>query len=227
MRLFRFRPQIGPNDVGVALHLLRCAFGERTPTVDHVDAVDFSLPLLEFARSLPNGNRPNIRWIHGAAETAPLNPPYALATAGSSLHWMDWYIVLPRVKAALVPGSYLAIFDERAKPLPWDAAVGQLIPQYSTNKDFRPYKLLDELTQRNLFKPEGRFSAGPMPFSQRVDEYIEAMHARNGFSRDRMTPNAAADFDRQFRSLVEPHCPDGIVNIEVFTEVTYGLPAPA
>jgi SAM-dependent methyltransferase len=198
---------------------------ELADLVDQIDAVDFSQPLLEIARSLPNGNRPNIRWIHAAAEDAPLNPPYSLATAGSSLHWMDWYVVLPRVKAALAPGAYMAIFDERAKSLPWDEAVGQLIPHYSTNKDFRPYKLLDELTQRNLFQPKGRISAGPMPFSQPVDDYIEAMHARNGFSRDRMAPDVAADFDRQFRSLVEPHCPTGIVTMQVFTEVTYGVPA--
>src|SRR5205823_2549716 len=86
--------------------------------VDRVDAVDISRPLLDVARSLPNGDHANIRWIHGSAEEAPLDPPYGLATAGSSLHWMDWEIVLPRVKAALQPGSYLAIFDEEIKPLP-------------------------------------------------------------------------------------------------------------
>ena len=44
-------------------------------------------------------------------ETAPLDPPYALVTAGESLHWMAWEVVLPRFAAALVPGGLLAIAD--------------------------------------------------------------------------------------------------------------------
>src|SRR5689334_14807466 len=80
--------------------------------VEHIDAVDFSQPLLDLARTLPNGDAPNIRWIHAAAEKAPLEPPYGLVTAGSSLHWMDWHIVLPRIKSALADGGYLAIFDD-------------------------------------------------------------------------------------------------------------------
>ena len=54
--------------------------------------------------------------------TAPLDPPYGLVTAGSSLDWMDWYVVLPRVGAALGDGCYLALFDQQADPLPWDDA---------------------------------------------------------------------------------------------------------
>jgi ubiquinone/menaquinone biosynthesis C-methylase UbiE len=194
--------------------------------VDHVDAVDFSLPLLEVARSLPKGNRPNIRWIHSSAEEAPLDPPYGLVTAGSSLHWMDWYVVLPRVKLALQSGGYLAIFDEATNSLPWSNALNQLIPLYSTNKEFRPYKLLDELTARNLFKPVGRIRVASMSFTQTIDDHVESMHARNGFSRDRMSPDMAARFDQHFKSLVEPHCPDGIVTMDVFTKVIYGVPMP-
>src|SRR6059036_1354875 len=52
--------------------------------VDRVDAVDFSRPLLDVARSLPKGDHPKIRWVWAAAEDAPLDPPYGLVTAGSS-----------------------------------------------------------------------------------------------------------------------------------------------
>jgi ubiquinone/menaquinone biosynthesis C-methylase UbiE len=193
--------------------------------VDQVDAVDISLPLLQAARSLAGASREKIRWIHGLAEAAPLNPPYGLATAGSSLHWMDCYAVLPRVQEALAPGAVFAILEERTKPSPWSADLNTLIPKYSTNKAFRPYRLRDELAARGLFKPVGYFLTSVMTFSQPIDEHIESMHARNGFSRDRMTREAAAEFDWQFRSLLERHCPHGTVHIDVFTEVVYGDPA--
>jgi SAM-dependent methyltransferase len=192
--------------------------------VDHVDAVDFSVPLLDIAKTLPDGDRANIRWIHAFAEDAPLDAPYGLATAGSSLHWMDWYIVLPRVKTALAPGAWLAIFDEHAKPLPWGEAFNELIPHYSTNREFRPYNLIDELTSRQLFQPAGRIETKCMRFTQTIDEHVESMHARNGFSRDRMTPANAAEFDARFKALVQPHCRDDLVRLEVFTTITYGLP---
>ena len=40
-------------------------------------------------------------------ETAPLDPPYVLAVAGESLHWMEWSVVLPRLAEALEPGALL------------------------------------------------------------------------------------------------------------------------
>jgi SAM-dependent methyltransferase len=192
--------------------------------VDGIDAVDFSRPMLELARTLPKGDAPNIRWIHAAAEEVPLDPPYGLVTAGSSLHWMDWHIVLPRMKSALPDGGYLAIFDDCAEPRPWDAELNQLIPRYSTNKEFRPIRLIDELTAQGLFTLVGRVRAGSMAFAQSINEHVESMHARNGFSRDRMTPQAAAEFDRRFKSLLARHCPDGVVRMHVFTEIAYGFP---
>ena len=65
------------------------------PLVDRVDALDISAAMLAEGRRRPGGDHPNLTWIVGAAETAPLSPPYALVTAGDSLHWMDWDVVLP------------------------------------------------------------------------------------------------------------------------------------
>jgi ubiquinone/menaquinone biosynthesis C-methylase UbiE len=65
--------------------------------VERIDAVDISRPMLERARALPGGDSPKIRWLHGRAEDVELQPPYVLITAGESLHWMDWGVVLPRL----------------------------------------------------------------------------------------------------------------------------------
>src|SRR5919108_3487382 len=86
------------------------------PLVDRVDAVDFSSAMLARGRQLPGGAARNLRWIEAAVEQAPLEPPYALISAGESLHWMDWEVVLPRLAASLSPHGVLAIAGRH-----WDA----------------------------------------------------------------------------------------------------------
>ncbi len=65
--------------------------------VDRVDAIDFSAAMVSAGQRLPSGLHPNLRWICCKAEDAPLVPPYALITAGNSLHWMDWHALMPRM----------------------------------------------------------------------------------------------------------------------------------
>ena len=66
--------------------------------VDHVDAVDVSAAMIDAGRDRPGGRQPNLRWIVGAAQDAPLGGPYALATAGASMHWMPWPETLTRLR---------------------------------------------------------------------------------------------------------------------------------
>ena len=120
--------------------------------VDRVDGVDFSENMIEIAKILPNGNHPGINWICGPVEKVLLSPPYALITAGQSLHWMDWEVVFPRLKESLTRNGYLAIVGQKNSPMPWDGDLfKKIIPTYSTNQDFVPYNLVEELESRNLF----------------------------------------------------------------------------
>ncbi|MGH3156868.1 MAG: class I SAM-dependent methyltransferase [Streptosporangiaceae bacterium] len=57
---------------------------------DQVDAVEISPEMVSAGRLRPGGTRANLKWIVGPAENAPLSGPYALVTAGASLHWMSW-----------------------------------------------------------------------------------------------------------------------------------------
>ena len=77
--------------------------------VDRVDAVDFSAGMLDLGRRLSGGDVPTVNWIVGTAEDVALNGPYALITAGKSLHWMDWDVVLPRFARVLTARGVLAI----------------------------------------------------------------------------------------------------------------------
>lgn len=192
--------------------------------VARVDAIDPSRGMIEAGRGLPGGDHPDLTWVEGHAENAPLRPPYGLVTAGASLHWMDWATVLPRVRDALVPGGVLAIVDEREQPQPWDAALKGIIGRFSTNRAYRPYDLIEELERRGLFRRQGRLRTAPVAFRRTVAEYVESLHARNGLSRDRTTAEAASAFDREVTALVTPHAVDGRLSLRVAAEVAWGFP---
>jgi len=195
--------------------------------VDRVDAVDPSREMIAKGRLLPGGDASNLRWRCGFAEDVALSPPYALVTAAASLHWMDWTVVLSRFRDVLTPNGMLAIVEDREVASPWAAVVRVLCARFSTNRAYQPYRLIDELETRGLFQQVGCYETHVSRFDQSVDEYVESFHARNGFSRDRMAPGQAAEFDRQLRSLLIPFESDGTVGVRHTNEIVWGVPAPA
>jgi len=194
--------------------------------VDRVDAVDIAARMIAAGQALPGGKDPKLYWILGAMEDVPLHPPYALIVAAASLHWMHWEKVLPRFRAMLTPGGYLAVVDVVTVPTPWQHALG-FISAYSMNTDFQPYDILtvtQELAVRGLFAQHGITTTAPVPFRQSVAEYVESFHARNGLSRDRMDAQTARDFDGKLRKLMSQYCPSGIVELQVRGRVVWGKP---
>jgi SAM-dependent methyltransferase len=209
---------------------LGCGTGELArplaPLVDFVDAVDVSGPMLQKARQSPGGSAENIRWIHSRAENAPLRPPYDLVVAGASLHWMEWDVVMPCIASSLAPGGLLAIVEqvEIEKPA-WAAAISPILGRYSTNRDFRPYDVVQELRERNLFEIVGRFQSAADTVSQPISDYIESFHARNGFSRNRMSPEDARSFDREMDAAIRRHVSGDNVTLHICGTVVWGKPA--
>lgn len=209
-----------------------CATGELArplaARVDRVDAVNWSAGMIERGKRLPGGDRPRLTWIVGKAEEAPLRPPYALVTAGNSLHWLDWAIVMPRFRAALSAHGVLAIVGQGpAEREPWAPGLQELINQMSTNREYRPYDLIAELTERGLFRELGRRRTAPVPFAQSVEDDIEFRCSQNGLSRDRMGHAAAAAFDAAVRELVTPYARDGRLHRSIAAGVVWGEPGPA
>jgi SAM-dependent methyltransferase len=192
--------------------------------VERVDAVDISAGMIAMGQRLPGGDTPNLRWLIGAMEDVPLDSPYGLIVAGESLHWMDWQTVLPRLREALAPGARLVIVARQEQPSPWSKGLLALIVRYTTNRDFQPHDLIEELTSRGLFQLEGAADTEAAPFSQSVTDYIESIHSRNGFSRDRMSPEDAAAFDAAARELITPYASEGIVALRIGAALRWGQP---
>lgn len=198
-------------DVGCGLGDLARPLAER---VEWVDAVDWSAGMIAKGQRMPGGQRPNLTWIHARVEDAPLNPPYALITAGDSLHWLDWAVVLPRFREVLSPDGVLAMVHRHwFNPPELMARVGPLIAQYSTNRDYQPYNLVAELTRRGLFQTLGELHIEPSPWRPSIDDYIECTHSTNGFSRERMGEAQAAAFDRAMRAAILDTWREGFIGI--------------
>jgi len=212
-----------------------CGTGEiarrLAPRVDHVDALDLSPAMLAKGKDSPGGDAPNLRWIHGEAESAAVDPPYGLVTAASSLHWMVWAIVLPRFAQILTPGGVLAIVYEHASgpPEPYANQLGKLILESLSDRGIahrEPWDLIEELQARNLFVVTGEALTEPVFQEQTVDEFVDSIHARTNFSRERMGAESAADFDSRAKDILLPAYPTGSLRMSVQMKVVWGRPSP-
>jgi SAM-dependent methyltransferase len=212
---------IGCGTGGLARQL---AAWDVASLVDHVDAVDVSEQMIAEGKRLPHGDHPRLSWMVGRAETVALQPPYALITAGDSLHWMDWYVLMPRLASLLTLGGYLAILGVGQLPTPWDKGLGPIIRRYSTIANYEPYDPPGDVERRGLFRRAGAQRTKPVSFTQRLEEYVESFHGRASFSRERMAPGQAAAFDAEVRALVAPFCREGVVELQVEVEVVWGKP---
>jgi len=106
----------------------------------------------------------------------------------------------------LTPQGVMVLIDQAEQMVPWQATLNALLAQFSTNQEYRSYDLMTELTQRGHFTPQGAARTSLVPFRQSLDAYIESFHSRNGFSRQRMTPERAAAFDAALTTAVLPFC---------------------
>jgi SAM-dependent methyltransferase len=208
---------------------LGCGTGDLTlrlaPRVDGIDALDPSAAMLEIGRARARGLTANVRWLHVAAENFEPREKYALVVAAESLHWMEWSVVVPMIARALDERAVLAIVVARHfEGFAFSAQVRELIARHSTNRDFRPYDVVEELRRRGLFREIARRECIEPRFAQSVDDYVESFHSRNGFSRERMTAGSAAAFDAALRELVSARAPDGLVTGPVTSTVVWGCP---
>lgn len=208
-----------------------CGTGQMTAGLlhyaDQIDAVDVSAAMIGAGKQMTYGTDPRINWIVGGIETVTLDPPYALIVAAASLHWMPWDQTLARFAQMLSSSGYLALVEQRSPPDPWADKLKPFFAHYSVNRDFQPYNIdtvAEALAAHGLFRPAGVLETEPVRFSQRIDAWIESIHARNGFSRDRMDPAQAAEFDQQLRTVITQHCPSGEVAQSVRARIIFGKP---
>ncbi|GLZ81857.1 hypothetical protein Afil01_66640 [Actinorhabdospora filicis] len=192
--------------------------------VERVDAVDVSAAMIAVGRSRPGGDAPNLRWIHGPAETAGADGPYALATAGASLHWMDLAPLMARLDAVLAPGAQLAIVEHGARDAPWRERLDAVIERYSRNPDHDPaFSVVNVLGE--TFRRAGMAETRPVPFRQPVADFVEGLHSTSALAREHMDARESDAFGREVAEAVGPWIRDGVLDMTVTATVTWGVPA--
>jgi SAM-dependent methyltransferase len=207
---------------------LGCGSGDiaraLTDHAERIDAVDPAAGMLELGRRRPGGSSPRIRWTCSSAEDFAPDDRYDLVVAAESLHGMEWSVVMPRIASWLRPGAPLClVLDRSVVEEPWMRPIGALIARRSTNREFRPYDLLEELATRSYFSCVGSRTTTPVPFIQDMRAFIESYHARNGLSRDRMGTSADA-FDAELAQISAPSFPVGTRTFQMSARLAWGQP---
>jgi ubiquinone/menaquinone biosynthesis C-methylase UbiE len=195
-----------------------------TPYAERVDAVDMSEAMQAAGRVAPGGDADNLHWIHGKIEEVELDPPFALITGGSSLHWVDWEVTFARFETLLTRSGYVAIVNRESEDMPWQEAWRTLISRYSTFKNYVRLDMIEALTEQGLFTPIGEYRTQPMVFTQSIENYIAANHSYSSLTRRVLTNEVANQFDVELREIVTPYYVDGVLTINVIGYVVWGKP---
>ena len=200
---------------------------------DRIDAVDPSAEMIAVGRALPGGANPKIRWIESTIEDAALSPPYGLAVAGVSFHWMDAERTLDLFARSLVPDGFFALVsgDGPADP-PWHDAELEMMSEFIERlQGKRPEfpansraALERPLLEHARFEKLGAKITAPFAIRQSIENYLLCQHSRATWSLDFMGEEMSAEFDSLLHTLLVPHAPGGILDYVVQTRVEWGRP---
>jgi ubiquinone/menaquinone biosynthesis C-methylase UbiE len=195
------------------------------PRVDRVDALDISAAMVKVGRQRPGGDHPNLRWLIDPVETAELEGPYAAVTAGASLHWMQWEVTLSKLAEVMTPRAQLVIVEHGPRNLPWWDAVLDVIRRHSRRRGNDPtFRLVASLQEQGLFQLTGTAESSPVIFQQRVEDYVEQFHSTASLAREHMSNAESADFDQAVEAIVRPWSHDGLLDLEIVAELSWGRP---
>ena len=193
--------------------------------VDRVDAVDISAAMIEVGQQRPGGQNPRLRWILGAMETAELEGPYALVTAGASLHWMRWEETLGRLADVIAPHAYLAVVEHGPREVPWHDDLLEVIRRHSRDPGYNPrFSVVEALRDRGLLELAGRAETAPVTFHQSVLDYVEQFHSTATLAREHMSEQESLDFDLAVERAVRPWAREDMLELKVVARLAWGRP---
>jgi SAM-dependent methyltransferase len=242
---YRFRPPYPVEVYDVLRELLRghprvlldagCGTGKITlgmiDQIERADAVDPSDAMLRVARSLSGADNSKIRWIHSSIEDAPLEPPYGLIVAASSIHWMDLDRTLPRFAGALADGAMLAVLDGDAPvDAPWEREETAFMIDFIAAREGRSPKWWKTVSERFAepvlvhrgFESLGHRITAPVGFSQSVADYLRCQHSRATWSEDHLGQQASTEFDAAMTAILTRYALDGKLTFNVQTRIEWG-----
>jgi SAM-dependent methyltransferase len=195
------------------------------PRVEAIDAIDIAPTMIAAGKQRSGGDNPAIHWQVSSIEAAELTGPYALVTAGASIHWMPWAETFARIVPHLTPNAQLVVIEHGPVDMPWLDAVVPIIERHSRNQNFNPrFKVVDAIQERGLLDLTGTARTAPITYHQKVADYIEQFHSTSSLARDLMPPEEAATFDAGVEEAVRPYAQDGVLELRIEAELSWGRP---
>ncbi len=234
-RCYAFRPPYAPALFNALLALvpdprraldLGCGPGKLAaalaPHFDQVVALDPSAPMLAEGRS--RCPAANIQWFLGRDTDAPLDRPFDLVVAGTSVHFMDHAKLFPRL-ADCTPLFATVSGDHPPSP-PWAEAWSDAMDTWLRRVGRTPdaagffefghrYEAWVDIAGRREFS----FS-----FAQPLADFVAGQHSRATWSRAIMGADLAAEFDRDLEQRLRPWAPEGVLTFDLTSELVWGTP---
>ena len=208
---------------------LGCGPGKIAMTLaDHftkVIALDPSAVMIEAGRAMDAGRHGNIDWVIASAETYESDEGFDLVTAGTSIHWPDHAVIFP--KLAQWTGTVAVIVGDGPTQPPcgaeawkaflthWLARVGRVFNPSGFEAEGARHEAWMDIAGRERFA---------YTFHQRVADFIAGQHSRATWARSAMGAALADAFDRDLEALMRPYAIDGMLELELESELTWGAP---
>jgi trans-aconitate methyltransferase len=195
------------------------------PRVERVDAIDMSRAMVDAGRQRPGGDRANLHWHVSSIETAELDGPYALVTAGASIHWMPWAETFARIVPHLTANAQLAVVEHGPVDPSWRDELLPVIKKHTRNPDNDPtFNVVDAIRERGLLDLTGTAKTAPVVQRKTVADYIEWLHSTSTLARDLMSAEEAAEFDSAVRKVLTPYAQDGVLELTIVAQLSWGRP---
>jgi 2-polyprenyl-3-methyl-5-hydroxy-6-metoxy-1,4-benzoquinol methylase len=210
---YGFRPVYTPN---VLDYLSQCLGMKKMSVLDIGSGTgEISIPLSERGHAVVGvdpskemvkaavAKGSKVNFVNSYVENFKSSKHFDLIIAANSIHWADWSRAFPLLKAlskphtklAIVTGGDLIVDDVQSEVI-------QLIQEYSTTKNFKPYSVVTMLEEADYIKDAVTQKMPTANVSQQLSDYIASFHARNGFSIERMGVDMASEFDHKLESLL-------------------------
>ena len=185
-----------------------------------VTGVDPSRAMIQRAMSFNQ----QVNWQCAYAEDFVIIDKVDLIVTANSLHWMDWPIVFPKFARALKEQGRMAIITGGdLTGFEGEHDVMELVREYSTNQDFQPFSLINLLTDGHYFRITQAIKTVPCSYTQTIEDYVQSIHARNGFSIERMGEQRAREFDEKVTAVLREYSDLSVTGI-LQSMITFGCP---
>jgi SAM-dependent methyltransferase len=190
-----------------------------------VTALDPSVAMIRAGRRADKGRHGNLVWVNQSAEDIGTGEGFDLVTAGTAIHWMRHDLLFPKL-AALTPTLAVISGDEPEHPpcgreawiefkVRWLTRLGRIYDQPGREAEGHRHEPWLDIAGRERFT---------FTFRQSVGDFVVCQHSRAAWTRVEMGETLADEFDRDLEALMRPHVRDGMLELELVSELVWGAP---